>query len=51
MTNKELWAHSINVRPNLEILMVKTTMGLVPGLLFGLFLINSKVIHSWKVFL
>ncbi|KAK8728831.1 hypothetical protein OTU49_008960 [Cherax quadricarinatus] len=47
---RERWLRDATVRPNMEVFMLKIFMSLAVGIMGGLFLINSRVLHSWKQF-
>lgn len=48
---REQWLHDPTVRPNMEIFMLKIFMSVAVGIMGGLFLVNGRVVDSWKQFL
>ncbi|XP_042225560.1 frizzled-4-like [Homarus americanus] len=45
---RELWLRDPTVRPNMEVFMLKIFMSMAVGIMGGLFLINGRVLHSWR---
>ncbi|XP_066975563.1 LOW QUALITY PROTEIN: frizzled-4-like [Macrobrachium rosenbergii] len=47
---REHWLRDPTVRPNMEVFMLKIFMSMAVGIMGGLFLINGRVLNSWKRF-
>lgn len=47
---REQWLRDPAIRPNMEVFMLKIFMSMAVGIMGGLFLINGRVLDSWKRF-
>lgn len=45
---RERWLRDPSVRPNMEVFMLKIFMSMAVGIMGGLFLVNGRVLNSWK---